>query len=274
MKHSLQTVTLEEEKRKTQLRTSIQRKSKVLETVTEKVELLKMELELVKNEYNSRIGRLFLKDNNLDLEIIKYKNIKHLMEEGMTFGEAVKELEDRFYEELLRLQGIQEEIDKAEQVFKEYTDIKQEDTQDKDIRKLWKSLIVKFHPDLVTDPIEKNRREELMKKINTAYREGDFEALKILESKTFTTGKNESDIMSLEKTLVNLENMIIHLRQEFKNLKLSDWYGWELRIEKAKKEHKDIFAELERSLLDDIVKKIEILNRLKVQVNNTSNQPI
>lgn len=270
MTQKLITTTIPEERIKAQLYASIERKRKILEKITEKVEVLKMELEIVKNEYNSRIGRLFLKDNNLDLEIIKYKNICRLMEQGMSFQEAAKELEDAFYEDLLRLQDLEEEIGQAEEMLAQQAEKK----EDKDIRALWKKLIVKFHPDLVTDPEEKNRREMLMKKINNAYKEGDFEALKILESRTFDAETADSSVEKLERTLVEIENMILHLQKEFKNLKVSDWYGWKQRIEKAKKKQEDIFAELERSLLDDIVKKIDILKGLKVKAQNFADQPI
>jgi len=266
MKTSLQSILSEEEKIKKQLKLSIEKKMRALESITEKVELLKMELETVKNEYNTRIGKLFLKDNNLDLEIIKYKNIFQLMEKGKTLAQAIKELEDRFYEELLRLQDLQEEIDMAESLLHEGKENTGENPQLPDIRKLWKSLIVKFHPDLVADPLEKARREELMKKINTAYKEKDFEALKILESKTFETKTIESSVSMLEKTLVDIENMIIHLQGELRNLKESDWYNWRIRIEKGKKKNLDIFADLERNLLNDITKKIDILNGLRAKI--------
>lgn len=267
MNTSLQKVKLShEEIEKKQLRLSIGKKRKLLEKITEKVEVLRMELDLIKDEYNVRIGKLYLKDNSLDLEIIRYRHISSLIEQGLTFGEAVKKIEDSIYQELLEMQKLEEEIQQAEATMRERQNVEPKVQQD--IKKLWKQLILKFHPDLVSDPKEKARREEIMKKINNAYKENDFELLQILESKLYVDHVEETSISMLEKTLFEIENMILSLKEQYKELKTSEWFGWKERFDKAKRKNIDIFADLEKSLLDDIVKKINILKSLKIKVGD------
>lgn len=267
MNNALQVTKLpREEIIKKQLRLSIERKRKVLEKITEKVEVLRMELDIIKDEYNVRIGKLYLKDNSLDLEIIRYRHISSLMEEGLSFNDAVKQIEDNIYNQLLELQHLEEEINEAEQLMQDRQEVTPKVEQD--IKKLWKQLIVRFHPDLVTDPKEKIKREEIIKKINNAYKENDYELLKILESKFFVDHVEATTIPTLEKTLVEIENMIVSLQKQYKELKTSEWFGWKQRLDKAQKKQIDIFADLEKSLLDDIVKKMSILNSLKIKVGD------
>lgn len=265
-KHLIISVT-KEEKAKQQLKASIERKKKILSQWMEKVETLKMELELIQNEYNVRIGYLLLKDNQLDLEIIQYKNLKRLMDEGMTYEEAVKAEEDAFYSEILRMQKEQERLEEEKSFFEKRQDMSEEIRAS--IKELWKRLIRKFHPDLVTDQDEKNKREALMKRINTAYAQGDVETLEEMENTIEIQDLEETDKEKLELVLVKTENLIQKAKQDFLDLRDSQWYSWKKRIDSAKKlpTPVDVFADMEKKLLDDVVKKITILRELRSQVN-------
>src|SRR3989344_4770016 len=88
---------LNDSAKKRQLQKSIDRKRKILSTITAKFEMLKVELSLIQREYNIRIGRLLLKDNELDFEIIRLNNILRLISEGKTYFEAEVELENLYY---------------------------------------------------------------------------------------------------------------------------------------------------------------------------------
>lgn len=116
MKNALIKIISPEEKEKTSLQKSLHNKQKILTDWMEKVESLRIELDLIKNEYDVRIGALLLKDNQLDLEIIQHKNLKRLMQEGMTYEEALKHDEDKFYNEILQMQKEQERIREEQNV--------------------------------------------------------------------------------------------------------------------------------------------------------------
>ena len=254
---------LSEDNQRKNLEKSIAKKREQLKKLTKKLDILHIELENIKKEYEQRIGKLYVKDNALDIEIIKYKNIARLVDEGISLENAKKELEDFW------LNNIEKDFSHTEFTFNESIEQTQnipKDINEIDLKKLWKKLILEFHPDLVTNPKEKEKRENIMKMINKAYKENNLEALRLLESKLFIEETDPSDINQLEYVLVEIENLIIGLTKQYKTLKMSEWFAWKQRIKKADKEKKDIFADLEKSLIEDIIGKTKILKNLKMQL--------
>ncbi len=252
-----------EDKKKTQVRNSIYRKEKILEEWTEKVEDLRMELELIKHEYHVRVGGLLLKDNQLDLEILQLRNLKELMSQGISYGDAVKQEEDAFYNEILRMQKEQETIEEEKEILEKRDTI--EASIADEVKTLWKKLIRKFHPDLVTDVEEKLRREDIMKKINQAYSHFDLETLQSFQNNIEIENIAEASLEKLERVLVDIENTIEELKMEWIEQKNSMWYSWKLKKQKAVRQE-DVFADLEKTLLDDVVKKIKIIQELRREV--------
>jgi hypothetical protein len=264
MQKAIITSTVYEDRLKERLQRAIHKKKKMLEEVAMKCEELQVELDIVQHEYNTRIGSLLLKDNQLDLEIIQYRNVKSLMEQGMSYGEAMREIEDCFYSDILRMQKEQETIEFEKEMLNNRHEVS-EDVQG-EIKQLWKELIRKFHPDLVSNMQEKMKREEIMKKINKAYAENDIDALRLFYANVHVDDFQGSSIEVLEAILVDTENMIISLKEKYKELKQSQWFGWKDKLAKAKKTGEDIFKDFEKSLLNSIVRKIEILRELKDKV--------
>ena len=258
-------IILPETKKKQSLQKSIDQKKRTLHTWNEKIEMLRMELDLIKHEYDVRIGYLLLKDNQLDLEIIKLKNLKRLMNEGMTYAEAIRREEDAFYNEILRMQEEAKKIEEEKEFLKQHEEVDPE--VGKELKVLWKKLIRMFHPDLVQDREEKQVREDIMKQVNNAYAAGNLE---VMQQIALTHNKpmiKEMRIEDLEQSLVDLENALLFAQQAWFELKISEWFGWKKKIEKAKKTGEDVFAALEKSLLDDITKKITLAQRLREEVH-------
>ncbi|MBN1563554.1 MAG: hypothetical protein JXA10_06940 [Anaerolineae bacterium] len=54
------------------------------------------------------------------------------------------------------------------------------DEQKQDLKQLYRALARRFHPDLTTDPVERQRRNRLMAEINNAYSERDIDTLRTL----------------------------------------------------------------------------------------------
>lgn len=271
MQNSLAKTLSLDEKKKARLKLSIERKTKILEDLMDKVEMLKIELELISHEYNVRIGGLLLKDNQLDLEILQLKNLKELIKGGMTYSAAMKYEEDAFYSEMLRMQEEQEKLEEEKKILDNIQDVSEEVMES--IKTIWKKLIRKFHPDLVIDPQEKAKRDEVMKKINTAYAERNLEALLAIESTQDIAFVAELTSEQLEETLARIENSIRDAEGNLLVLQKSTWYEWKRKIEKAKVRtdtKKDVFADLEQKFLDDIVRKIEIVQKLREEVRPTA----
>ena len=171
------------EKKKQTLLKTIAKKRKELITITAKVEMLRMDLDIVKREYDVRIGKLYLKDDQLDLEILRYKRIKSLLEKGVSFEKALKQI-DAFYK------NDQEIFDmKYEEILKEETQItkrKQVTSQtQQNIKKLWKKLLFQLHPDLTSDETEKKEvivltKSDLLDKEKLAALQKQFKGKKVV----------------------------------------------------------------------------------------------
>lgn len=253
-------------KQRNSLEKLIEKKRKILDELMADVEMLKVELDLIKHEYHVRVGKLLLKDNQLDLEILQLKNMQELMKKGMTFKQALKSEEESFYNEILQMQKEQEKIQEEQKILDSIQDVSEEVSQD--IKTLWKKLIRVYHPDLALDPKEKEKKEEIMKKINLAYTENNLQALLEFETQQSIENLQELTKEQMEETLSKIENMILDYEGELRVLKASSWYEWKKKIDKSKttNEKLDVFADLENKFLDDIVKKIEVAQKLRAEV--------
>lgn len=248
--------------KKKKLLAVIQKKRAVLKEHVIKTETLRISLEMAKQEYMVKVGSLFLKDNQLDLEIIRFKNILKLMEEGMTYEKAAQELSETFYAQQVELEREQRKIKEEEQIMMKRE--KHEANDQFDIKSVWKRLIARFHPDLVQDVREKKKRDTVMKQINRAYQEGDYDLLVKIEKENLV--QEETTIDNLEEILLTVLNDIEKQKLEFRELRESEWFGWMEKIERAKRRKENIFAQTERMLLNDIVAKYDILNGLKTAI--------
>ena len=245
-----------EEKTKEHLLKTVDKKRKVLIKLTERLELLKMDLSKIEDEYQVRVGRLYIEDNLLDLQIIRFKKINELMDCGLTFEEAVLEIEENYISEKVQL----EEENKR---FEEYQERADEETSKDailDVKKIWKKLVHKFHPDLITDLAEKKKREELMKIINKAYKDHDYKTLKNIEDKELIKKSADSDIESLTKLIIDMENAVYRLRDDLIDLRCSQWYVWYKKSEEGREK---LLKDMEKKIILDIVKKQFILDNLQ-----------
>lgn len=249
--------------RKKRLQQLILRKRKQVTVKSKQYGLLKDELELIKREYLLRVGSLFSRDNHLDIEIIKYKNILEFIRGGLTLEEAMVKVESEYYSEDFGDQTDFESRPDGEFMTEHGRETSGEEQQ---LKSLWKKAVMKFHPDLVSDQKEKKVRENIMKQINKAYNERDFKALNDLYKNNEVKGWHETTIEELEQLLIEIENNLISIKNEFQLLKKTEWYQWKKKIIEAKKDGIDVFKELEDSMFDDIVRKTRILTDLKIAV--------
>ncbi len=66
-----------------------------------------------------------------------------------------------------------------------------------DLKRLYRTLVRRYHPDLATDPSERERRNRLMAEINAAYSDGDHDALEALAA--------QPEAASLDEPLATIE---------------------------------------------------------------------
>lgn len=250
--------------RKKKLRTLIDKKRSVLRELVLKTEMLRVNLDMAKHEYMVRVGSLFLKDNQLELEIICLNNILQLMHQGFTQEEAELKISKNFYAQKADFEEEQEEILEEEKIIKKREENKA--VSEGELKEVWKRLVFKFHPDLIQDADEKQKRESIMKQINLAYQENDYDLLVKIENENKVTA--ELTVDNLEELLAFVVEDIRQQRISFSELKKSEWYDWMIKIELAKKKSVNIFADTEKKLLNDIVSKFDSIKKLKFKIAN------
>jgi hypothetical protein len=128
-----------------------------------------------------------------------------------------------------------------------------------DAKRLFRQLARLIHPDLAGDPVERERRTDLMVAANFAYEQGDVAALeRLLEdwhrSPEAVTGSGAA--AELERTLrriVQVKARIAGIDEELAELEASAM-GWlRRRVEKATREGWDLLAHMVRELDRQIV---------------------
>ncbi len=132
-------------------------------------------------------------------------------------------------------------------------------TTDKGFQKLYKTLVKKAHPDLVIDPLEKEKREEWMKKLSTVWQERNYYELLLLQQEIdteITISINDSQLKpllaQLEQEIIKLDNDrydLKHVNPEtafyFQNFKAKSKKGILKKIEKMKEDMNDEITTIE-----------------------------
>jgi len=257
MENLVKTNNSKDSKKNKILRQKAKALQKELFILTDKLEGLKIDLIIIKQEYSIRIGRIYLKINELDLEILKFKKIEDSLKKNIPIEEAEKIIDEslKFHkktikEEYSRINKEKKFDEKRKVIFEK---------ERNELKKLWRQLVHKYHPDLARNEEDRKKREEIMKKINKAYSDGGLEALKTINQEYF----EDIEIISsefLKTKVLNLESTIAKIKKEYLQLKKSEWYILKRNIENVKNKGRDLFLELEKKLFKDIAAKETIIN--------------
>ena len=247
--------SLDEPLEKRELERAIAEKEKLLVALLEKAEQLKIDLSILKQEYDIKIGRLYLRLDEVDLEILKFKKIEDLLDKGFSFSEAQKIVEETLKK---RREQIKEEYHKLDEEAKDFESRKNISADEQEeLKKLWRKLAHKYHPDLA------HGNEEIMKKINKAYAEGDLETLRAIDREKSAADIETSTIEALKAKLVTLEKSIEKANSDFEVMRKSEWAILKNNIETATRQKRDLLNELSEKVLTDIAKKENQLGGLK-----------
>lgn len=232
---------------KKRIRQVIGRKKKELSDCCTEENELRTELMEIKHLYDTTIGVLYLKIDELDESIFSLRRLRDLLNKDMTLDEAQKVLASRAAAEAekretedARMQEEYERMTKRGVVGP---------VQGQELKKLWRKLAFQFHPDLVQDDSEKHEREQMMQKVNDAYTRGDIAALRMLEScEAEAKADTDSTMEELEQTLLDIESSLKRSRQKMNALRRSEWFAWKEKIAIAKYSETDLFKDLIKKL--------------------------
>ncbi len=235
-----------------ELKKEISIKEKELVEIITDTENLKNELSVLKQKYDSEIGRLYLQLDEIEIAISQFKTIEELVEKWlsreeaeMIIGERTRKEQEKIQKQYSEIQEQEDEIEKRKKI---------NEAEQKELKQLYKKLALKFHPDVCGGD------DTLMKKINQAYEQNDLEALRLLDQ-TDSFWENQSNwLEDLRKNLNNINKLIEAKNKELEQLKNSEWYVFHKNLQK----NKNLLGELKEKIISDInTKKKELISLKK-----------
>lgn len=246
-----------------QLLAEIGKRQKQLGLLSEKVEQLKLDLLSVKHLFDQRVGKLYLRLNELELNILKLRQVLNKLKNGNSREQADSEVELEF------AQATQDFESQYSTYTKEQAEAKAEPdfVPTEELKTLWRRLVTQYHPDLVQEESLKKQYTEIMKRINKAFKEGDVVALQQIAQQADQPVEPDS-IVQLKDQLKRLHKAVRTLQKEQKELKMSEWYEWKTQLEIAQGEERDVFQDLAEQLESEIQSKETIFEHLNESISD------
>ena len=222
---------------------------------------LENELYLFKLDYDSKIAPFYLEKLKIDAqigEILKKRwiplerfqdNIKYQPE--VIDQETFEEQKEYFENQSTEREKIEENI----------RNMSEEDFDD--LKKLYKKLAMKFHPDKFASQAEKQQKaSELMKKLNQAFQERDLDKLQKIEAEWFDL-QDEWDQLD-ENLLLTKKN---NLETNIENIKIEIVQIWESGLYRLYKSYieqweKQFYTKIIEETKNDIEEATKLLNVL------------
>jgi dihydropteroate synthase len=128
-----------------------------------------------------------------------------------------------------------------------------------ELKQLFRTLAKRFHPDLVTDPEEKRRREKVMAQVNDAYAAQNLATMKKLAQKPdrpeVPADKTREQIMvDLKAEIVRLDRVILALDRQLQDLINSHTVRLMLEVSIAERNGRNLLAEMAADIQADIAR--------------------
>jgi hypothetical protein len=118
------------------------------------------------------------------------------------------------------------------------------------LKKLYREVARKFHPDLSSCPQERQHRHQLMVEINRAYETGAEDRLQeLLEAgagleSVEIGGSMSAEMILLVRRIAEAKQRLAAIESEIEEIKASEIYKLKLRVENAEAMGVDLFADL------------------------------
>jgi len=130
-----------------------------------------------------------------------------------------------------------------------------------DLKRLFREVAKRIHPDFAKDDVDCQRRTRLMAKANEAYSCGDAEALQRMlddyqESSESVQGEGiGAELIRIIRQIHKARKNIAAIDQELTNLRASDMAQMKDRVEAAELDGRDMLAELAATLSGQILQR-------------------
>jgi hypothetical protein len=231
-----------------------------------------------------------LAQRELDLATLKAElhtfETKYIRIVGVCYAE-LDEIEAQIAEAEARLKPkdnkIQEKATQARAQAQESAQaagVAQEPTEEKfepseNLKKLYREVAKRIHPDLAIDEKERTRRQQLMADANRAYEEGDEAKLRaILEewesSPESVKGEGTAtELVRVIRKIAQVENRLRVIETNIAHLEDSDLYQLRTGVEAAENKGRDLLAEMALRVKEKIALANERLARITVRRAHT-----
>lgn len=139
------------------------------------------------------------------------------------------------------------------------------------IKKLYRQLCRRFHPDLTQDAAERAWRTEMMTAVNAAYAARSLVELQALTEKpdrspSVETGTDEQRLAALRDRLQQIQRRLREVEQEIRELTNSPTMQMKLDIKFAQRQGRDLLAEMAADVEKDLTRKRVELDFLVAQL--------
>lgn len=163
-----------------------QRKRRVADLQAD-LETLKVALARFELEYRARVGPVLAEIERIRLELAEYRRRIAWLRAGVDPDPAglERELDEEFAARREEVAAEAEEARRYQRAFSRERARPPVDQQtEEEVRRLYRELAKRFHPDLATDAAARTRREEVMLRVNALFRDRDLAGLRRLARET------------------------------------------------------------------------------------------
>jgi len=133
------------------------------------------------------------------------------------------------------------------------------------LKRLYRQLARRYHPDLSADPAEREHRNRLMAEINNAYNRRDLDALKVLAAQPENRSVDEPletlQLRQMQQIHLQLTQRLVHLKRERDDLLSSDLM-W-LKIQQSLNQGRDVLREVADRLEQEYALCVDRLAQLR-----------
>lgn len=140
------------------------------------------------------------------------------------------------------------------------------------LKQLYREVAKRIHPDLATDPEERERREQLMALVNRAYESGDEEQLRAIlhnweSSPDSVQGEGATaDLIRTIRQIAQSQQRLQNIEAKLQNLAQSELHQLRLKTQKLEQLGQDLLLEMAHRFDQEISIAQQQLNELKAKM--------
>ena len=137
------------------------------------------------------------------------------------------------------------------------------------LKKLYREIARRIHPDLAEGEAERARRNKLMSDANNAYEEGDEELLRAIlyewkNSPESVKGDGVgADLVRIIRKVAQIQERLKNLESEIIEIESSDLFQLKTKVEEAQRKGKDLLQEMAEAIEREILHARIKLDKLK-----------